>query len=77
LHWRSLRRRADASYGRLGIAECAATLKYPEISPCIFASERRPGILFWKKSVSLECFLYNSQRRQLFLAFCPAKKLKL
>jgi hypothetical protein len=30
-HWRSLRRRADASYCRLGIAECAAALKYPEI----------------------------------------------
>jgi hypothetical protein len=32
-------RRADASYGRLGIAECAA-LKYPEISPRILASDR-------------------------------------
>jgi hypothetical protein len=42
LHWRSLRRRADASYCRLGIAECAATLKYPEISPRIFASDTPP-----------------------------------
>jgi hypothetical protein len=61
----------------LGIAECAAALKYPEFRRASLRQTPRLGILFWKESVSLECFLYNSRRRQLFLASCPAKKLKL
>ena len=54
----------------LGIAECAAALKYPEFRRASLRPTPRPGILFWKKSDSLECFLYNSPRRQLFLASC-------